>query len=612
MPATLPAAPSDAVHSDPLELTLAGPPSVADDSQEPLDDTPAPPSPEEEAAARRAARIEQIVQRLERHADFPSLRESIRGIQKVARSDVAHLRALSDEVLTDTALTNKLLRLINTAYYSSVGGGQITTITRAIALMGFQAIGMMAASLVMFERLPKGADGARVREEFACNLLAALIANEFCPARKLQESAYVAAMFQNLGSMLAWLHLADEAREVDAQLQALDAEGQAVPFAVSSALRAEPQEVERVSREVLGVGYQDLGSEIAQLWGWPDTLARALRPLPTPGEEENIPAHEHLRGVATAANRLARDLFGYPPQEREARLQRFVAEWGFGLGLDPEKLQGMVERSLAEWTELAPVMNLPRPELLSQTLGTPAKTASGGRAQASAKPAVQQPKPATRPQPAAAHKAPAAHAARPPAAAPARPATAPRPPKADDPKRLALLSSGIETLSLALLSDRSLADLTQDFMQVLAQALQLHRVVLCLKSPAPGGALVGRFGLDATSRRMASAFNVPLQPPSDLFGLLCLKGVDTLISDTRDPLIAQRLPGWFQQQVGARSFLLLPMQRAGQVVGMVYADHPDATLALQVTERELGLVKGLRNQLLLALQLRESSARVPG
>ncbi len=149
-------------------------------------------------------------------------------------------------------------------------------------------------------------------------------------------------------------------------------------------------------------------------------------------------------------------------------------------------------------------------------------------------------------------------------------------------------------------------------MQVLAQALQLHRVVLCLKSPAPGGALVGRFGLDATSRRMASAFNVPLQPPSDLFGLLCLKGVDTLISDTRDPLIAQRLPGWFQQQVGARSFLLLPMQRAGQVVGMVYADHPDATLALQVTERELGLVKGLRNQLLLALQLRESSARVPG
>ena len=104
---------------------------------------------------------------------------------------------------------------------------------------------------------------------------------------------------------------------------------------------------------------------------------------------------------------------------------------------------------------------------------------------------------------------------------------------------------------------------------------------------------------------------MPLQPPSDLFGLLCLKGVDTLISDTRDPLIAQRLPGWFQQQVRARSFLLLPMQRAGQVVGMVYADHPGATLALQVTERELGLVKGLRNQVLLALQLREGANPLP-
>lgn len=609
MPATLPAAAPDTDASDPLGRTLESPPGVADGSQDPADDTPAPPSPEEEAAARRAARIEQIVQRLERHTDFPSLRESIRGIQKVARSDVAHLRALSDEVLTDTALTNKLLRLINTAYYSSVGGGQITTITRAIALMGFQAIGMMAASLVLFERLPKGADGARVREEFACNLLAALIANEFCPARKLQESAYIAAMFQNLGSMLAWLHLADEAREVDAQLQAQDADGQSRPFAVSSALRAEPQAVERVSREVLGVGYQDLGSEIAQLWGWPETLARALRPLPTPGEEENIPAHEHLRGVATAANRLARDLFGCPPEDREARLQRFLAEWGFGLGLDAEKLQAMVEHSLAEWTELAPVMNLPRPELLSQTLGTPAKgtkagpTAQTGRAGSATRPAAPPAKPAARPVAAAPAQ---------PAAAAARPMAPPRAPKADDPKRLALLSSGIETLSLALLSDRSLADLTQDFMQVLAQALQLQRVLLCLKSPAAGGPLIGRFGLDVDSRRLASAFNVPLQPPSDLFGLLCLKGVDTLISDTRDPLIAQRLPGWFQQQVRARSFLLLPMQRAGQVVGMVYADHPGATLALQVTERELGLVKGLRNQLLLALQLREGSARVPG
>jgi hypothetical protein len=50
--------------------------------------------------------------------------------------------------------------------------------------------------------------------------------------------------------------------------------------------------------------------------------------------------------------------------------------------------------------------------------------------------------------------------------------------------------------------------------------------------------------------------------------------------------------------------------RSGQVVGMVYADSPPAGQTLQVTDRELALIKSLRNQVLLALQLREGAAGV--
>lgn len=568
-------------------------------------DEPAPPSPEEDAEARRAAKLTQLLDRMTRHADFPSLKESIRGIQKVSRSDVAHLRALTDEVLQDVALTNKLLRLINTAYYSSVGGGSITTISRAVALMGFNSVGMLAASLALFERLPKGADGARVREEFACALMAALIANELCPSRKLQESAYITALFQNLGAMLAWLHLADEAREVEGRLIALCPEEADASFGPSPVHRVDPLELERISREVMGVGFQDLGIEIAQQWGWPAEVVQALRPLPTPAEEQGLAQHDFVRGVCTAANRLARELFGCTAEQRAERLTRFLADWGFALQLDTQRLDGVIERTLAEWAELAPVMSLPRPELLAATLaGTPgAPAAPTGRGRAPASP------------PARASAAPGPVQARPPStpanrpgvsAVPARKTAPPPVPRADDAKRIAHLTAGIEQLSLAALSDVTVTQLMRSFMQVLGDALHVRRVLICLRARQPER-LEGRMGNSADATQLAVVFRIPLEPPTDLFGLLCRKGSDTLITDTSDPLIAERLPGWFRQQVRARAFLILPLVRSGQVVGMVYADSPQGGEVLHLTERELNLVKGLRNQVLLALQLREGA-----
>jgi hypothetical protein len=369
-------------------------------------------------------------------------------------------------------------------------------------------------------------------------------------------------------------------------------------FGPSPTHRVDPQEVERISREVMGVGFEELGIEIAQQWGWPAEVVQALRPLPTPGAEQPLASHEFVRGVCTAANRLARELFGCTVEQRAERLAGFLTEWGFALHLDCERLDGVIERTLAEWAELAQVMSLPRPELVSATVGAPAPGRPGAR------PAIPTVKAArgTGPSAAPPAKAPAAapQAARPAARRPLAP------PRADDPQRITHLTTGIEQLSLAAMSDVSVTQLMQSFMQVLGQALQVQRVLICLRARQPER-LEGRLGSTPEATRLSAHFRVPLQPPADLFGLLCLKGSDTLISDTSDPLIAQRLPAWFQAQVRAQSFLLLPLVRSAQVVGMVYADSPVGYQALSITERELNLVKGLRNQVLMALQLREGA-----
>ena len=58
-------------------------------------------------------------------SDFPALSDSVTRIQSMARSDTESVGSVTNEILKDVALTNKLLRMVNTAHFSNAGGGNI-------------------------------------------------------------------------------------------------------------------------------------------------------------------------------------------------------------------------------------------------------------------------------------------------------------------------------------------------------------------------------------------------------------------------------------------------------------------------------------------------------
>jgi hypothetical protein len=82
---------------------------------------------------------------------------------------------------------------------------------------------------------------------------------------------------------------------------------------------------------------------------------------------------------------------------------------------------------------------------------------------------------------------------------------------------------------------------------------------------------------------------------------VCIKNADTLIADARAPHIAQRLPAWYAKDVNAASFLLLPMVMKGAPFALIYADKAEAG-ALALGERELALLRTLRNQAVMAFR----------
>ncbi len=522
-------------------------------------------------AAERDAQLQRLLQRMQSNADFPSLRDSIRSIQGVARSESAHLRTLTEQVLGDVALSNKLLRMINTAYYSSVGGGHIDSLARAVSLMGFAPVAMLASSLTLFDRLPKGPDGARVQKEFGRALLAATLANQFCPVRKLEESAYVVALFQNLGTMLAWMHFPQEASEIEA----ITAETE----------NADHATLQLASRKVLGISYEDLAIEVARTWGWPESLQVSLRRLEPSDPERAASKEEYLRMVCTAANRLAPELEQIDDaSELERCLAQFKQRYAVPLGLADEELPAAVARARESWADLALVLGFAR--LQPKVAKKPVRGAEipAGQAGQAGKPAAG---------------ASASRAAAPQAGAGRRSGGGtPR----SDPAVATALTAALGSISHTAMSDAPMAEVLQLVMNLLRDSMSLRRVIVCLRD-TDSAELVGRHGVGDKAARLAPLFRIPMQPPSDLLGLLCAKQADTLISDTDDPVIAKRLPAWFKLHVKAPCFVLLPLSMGNTPIGMIYGDRSEPN-SLAINDNELTLLKALRNQLVMAMRLR--------
>ncbi len=570
--------------------------------------------------------LARLLSRIGPKKDLPSLGNSIASIHRIILSEQAHMRALTDGVLKDVALTAKLLRMINTATYRSSGDGEILSVQRALALMGFQAVGRMAASLILFEKLPMGLEGARVREEFSQALLSGLLAQELCQSERQAERSYLAGLFQNLGRILVWLYFPDEAKriakETSAALAALGIEADG-PRAAA--------EHRRIAHSVLGLTTEDLGIAVATDWGWPEEMIQTLRRFDPPASAAPLTGADYLRALATASSDLSARLHredalpglsdGEAASRRSALVESFTHQMGGVLSIDKLRAQPAIERGRENWQSLGEMLGLEgsrrRPKPVSAPVMAPAASADR-REVSNTSPARGSDAVSTF---AMTKDAATSHLPTPPRsiaaaaqdvnASPTTEDGSMQPPANSDVARtsdasLDRLTRALERASIEVLSAAGMGQVATSVLDDMREALSLQRCVLCLR--APDGRLRGRFGSglgDAgQARKMLAHFDVPLDRARDLFGLLCLNSRDTLISDSSQRTIAERLPAWYLQHVGAPTFLVLPMKSDTQVEGMLYFDRSPAG-SLVLDNRRLAMLSALRNQLLVAIRLRQ-------
>jgi len=513
--------------------------------------------------------LEFLLRRMKHRGDFPALSDAVARIQRVANSEKENLATLADEILKDVALTNKLLRVVNSAHYS-MSGGPVSTVSRAVALVGFAGIRNMALSLVLLERMQDKRHAEQLKEEYLRSLMAATLADALTSSAREAEESFLTAMFQNLGRLLVEFYFPEEARQIRVLVHPETARAAALDEVVAT-------------HRVLGISFEDIGLGVARAWGLPEPLQRSMRVPDGEAPSRALPVSglERQRWLGRMATEMADAMLeatdGQPP-----RLDRIAERYGRALGVSKDRL---VEAAVASKQRLSQLT-----QAMQMQLGAKARA----RRLLAGDDAMPPPD----------SDLLAEHTLKATDLAPLEADTAPRP--ARDTAHVAdMLAQGVQDITSHMVAEHfRLNEVLRMILETMYRALGFRRIVFCLRDPR-SNALTGRFGLGDRAQEIAALIRVPLAPSPgsapDLFSAVCLKGADTLIADATQGPIAARLPAWFTTQVKAPSFLLLPLMLKGAPFALIYADqdHPGG---IQLGEKELALMRTLRNQGVMAFR----------
>ncbi len=480
-----------------------------------------------------------------------ALGASVSRVVQLASSDDEGTHNLAYYILSDVALTQKILRLSNTARYRTASGTPVTTISRAISLLGFDNVKTTALALMLVDTLSNSKHAHSVRIELEAALCASLVGREMARHSAYQgaEEASIGALFKNLGALL----IASQEHERYREICALAAGGK--------------HTLGQASQMILGCSYDVLTEAVLQDWKIPDKIMRSLSSLPAGPQKVALNRQEWMRQVASFSIDVAKLLARSGAPEESAEAQALQARFGVALNLGPDQMSGLFEAVQTEMESLLQSMNMQlqtRVEEESERDGLPnvllLATMDAGDD------GVQGFHPSGKPK------------------------------NARD-----LLLAGVQDVTQMRASGQSkVNDLILAVLETLYRGMGFRFATVCLKDVKTGQyrARVS-FGEHQVERQSGFAF--PLTPARDLFHLAMENDADLMIADASAPKIHALLPAWHRALLpDARSFIVLPLVVQQVQLGLFYADrvHPASE---GVAPDETALIKALKGQVLVAL-----------
>lgn len=511
------------------------------------------------AGSNRHSTLDFLLRRMNHSPDFPVLSQTISAINRINNSDRERLQTLSDAILKDFSLTNKLLRIVNSATYGQFGGA-ISTISRAIIILGFDTIRNLAITLLLFEHMRDKTQAVQLREAVLKSFFGGLLASTLGKKSGWRdvEEAQICGMFHHLGRLLTLYYFHEESKEI--------------------AKRAEQhgEDEDSAAQSVLGLSYRELAIGVAGSWNFPERIVNSMRELPQDALRRPQNQVERLRLFANLAGELL-PLVEMPPVEAAKLMNQVMKRFGTVINASERELQESMQDAAERYLQYLSILGVKQGNspFCKQLRRLSKHTEQGSMHVEAEADAFDE----------------ALHAAE---------------VSVEDAAPLdsaAILSAGVQDITNTLVGNYNLNDLLRMILETMFRGIGFERVLFCtkdLKQPR----VVARFGFGPDIQKITARFSFDTMQTSDVFQLALARNADILIEDVDAASIKDRIPSWYREQLPAKTFIVFPLVLDKKPIGLFYADRSDAH-SLKIPAEQLNLLKTLRNQALLAIRQKQ-------
>ena len=515
---------------------------------------------------------DRLLQKINDASDLPALGSSVSRVVQMASSDDEAVSKLAHFILSDVALTQKILRIANTVSYRTASGRPVTTVSKAIFLLGLETVKTTALAMLLVDGLAK-THAQSVRNELLLAFTASMVGREM--ARRSQhkdaEEAAIAALFKNIGRLLVAAY--DHTRYLE--IARLVESGTHTPA--------------RASKELLGCSFDLLAESVLRSWNIPESIVHALAPLPAGMVKPAKGRQEWMQQVASFSLSAARLIPGMnDPAEEEAR-NALLTRFGTALNLDLEKLEqlfaSVAQESCLYIKDSELSRYLERPNGLAEACAEAAQDAAAAEETARVPPDAGLPNELLLEL--VEDSQPLQVGARHPSGKPLN-------------ARELLLSGVLDVTQMMASGNCKVNDLMLLVLETLYTGMGFRFATVCLKDKqAPQFRARISVGEHYAAREAGIVFQ--FTSDNDLFRLALENDADLMISDASAPKIRSLLPAWHRALLpDARSFIVLPLVVQNKPLGLFYADRTQPAPE-GVPADETALIKTLKGQVLTAL-----------
>lgn len=280
----------------------------------------------------------ETLRRLDEFEVMPSIPQIILRVRQISEDPRSSVADLANIILSDHALTSRILKIANSAFYAEYAN-RVSTITQAITLMGFRTVQNVVLSLALFDAMDKFSHHKFDFRQFWTHSLATGVIGKMIATAahyKVPEEAFIAGFMHNIGIAILAVVFPEEHALVLKKIE-----------------RGEEQIA--AEKSIFGIDHGEVGGWLARKWNLPSLLSRPImehhrRGLPSRQRNSNC-----LVDFIYVADLAYDAIF----QGDETRQRAYVKAGVDLVGISPEVLEKVLEaapemiRNIADELEIS-------------------------------------------------------------------------------------------------------------------------------------------------------------------------------------------------------------------------------------------------------------------